>query len=1165
MITTTVFVDNIHCNSCVAQVNSVLSPLVDIVSVDVSEADRKISVIHRKALSSAEIIQTLKGAGFQVRSSNSVEMRAENHQNDDQSSDHTIDRKERSLSPSSSVSTLNSEPDFSAHINYCAVCQAEHNEKGGLSKPSAHTRPLSHGGASLQDAIHNVSPENFDLEAQGHACDRGTPSDPVGSGSDDEFKAEISIGGMTCASCSNSVAAAVKELEFVKDVTVTLLTNSSTVTYTGPSHNIEKIVEAIEDAGFDASLHSTELLPKHNGKSMEDTEDEVSRPVERTLSLKIEGMYCEECPSAVLEALSELDSDQLTVVTPPTYQNPIMTVRYTPNSPSLTVRSIISTISMRRSGFSASVYHPPTVEDRSKAMQERERRNLLRRLLFSIVVAIPTFVIMIVFGTLLPSSNKTRQYFMKPIWNGNATRMEWALFITTTPVMFYGADVFHRHAFKEIMHLWRPGSPVPFWRRLYRFGSMNLLVSAGTCVAYFASLAMLIVHASESRDINGTHHEESYFDTVAFLTMFILAGRSLEAYSKAKTGDAVAQIGKLRPSEALLVVADSNSGQTDIENVPTDLLDIGDTICIPSGGSPAADGLLQSTEASPFLFDESSLTGESKPVPKFNGDKIFSGSVNIDPRTARITITDIGGTSLLDQIVNVMREGQMKRAPVEHIADVITAYFIPVITLIAVLVFVIWLSLGVSGSLPRDYLGSGSHEGGWAFWALKFAIAVFVVACPCGLALAAPTALFVGIGIAAKQGILVRGGGEAFQEATRLDTVIFDKTGTLTEGNGMNVSDCEEIVEDEDLLEVSWVLANALEQTSTHPKAKAICRYTKDKVSSRVNVKSSSITEVPGKGIRGTFEISLQSDDDATASQKCETYEASLGSRNLLEGADEINPTLQTRLNSSMLRHEGDGTTTAVLFLHRLSGPQTSPAPALLFAFSDPIRAEAEQVISYLQSRNIEVYMCTGDNISTAKGVARKLNIPSAHVVANVDPVKKAEFTGQIQRGEFVQSLNNDQNQHLEDMPSSRKKVVAFVGDGTNDSGALASADVGIAMSSGSDVALSAASFILLHCDLHGVLELCSISRRVINRVKYNFGWAAVYNLCLVPVAAGVFYPIVSGKQEIDGVVMNKHWRLDPAWASLAMALSSVSVVCSSLALRVEVRKSLRRLMFWRK
>lgn len=366
---------------------------------------------------------------------------------------------------------------------------------------------------------------------------------------------------------------------------------------------------------------------------------------------------------------------------------------------------------------------------------------------------------------------------------------------------------------------------MPILRRFYRFGSMNMLISAGTMVAYFASFAVLILKSRIPADEHGSGDIVTYFDTVVFLTLFILVGRALEAYSKAKTGDAVAMLGKLRPSDAILVLDHIPSDQVDpnnstIQRIAVDLLELGDVVVIPHGGSPPADGTITGTDS--YKFDESSLTGESMPVTKSKGDKVFSGSVNVG-RPVSIQITDLGSTSMLDQIVAVVREGQAKRAPVERIADAITGYFVPTITLIAISTFVIWLSLGQSGVLPPDYLDS--EQGGWPFWSLQFAIAVFVVACPCGLALAAPTALFVGGGLAAKRGILVRGGGEAFQEASRLDSIVFDKTGTLTEGGALRVSDHEVLVTDERDREIAWALGKALEESSTHPIARAIVEF----------------------------------------------------------------------------------------------------------------------------------------------------------------------------------------------------------------------------------------------------------------------------------------------------------------------------------------------------
>ncbi|KAI5296504.1 hypothetical protein KEM52_001348 [Ascosphaera acerosa] len=1158
MATTTIYAANVHCDACAAHVDSVLSSLPHIDSAEVDVFRGKIVVRHAKSLPAHKIVGALQHADFSITESYPLDD-SDGHANACANVDAS-DEKTAGPNPSSTSPTLSGR--YWQHLDYCAVCQAEYHEKGWSQPPKAY---------------------DVDIEAQ---------QDSVNGDHDEEIKeyrAEISVGGMTCASCAQSVTAAIKELSIVKEAAVTLLTNSSSVVFSGRRSNVDKIIEAIEDAGFDAELHAVEVIPPAHpgaapaaaaGAAVAQHAPTPDAPKQRTLSLQVDGMFCPECPNAVLDAVRALSSDSITVLTAPTLKKPVLAIQYTPRVPDLTVRTLITAISSRRPGFRASVFHPPTLEDRSRAVQRREEKRLGIRLLFSLAVSIVVFVIMIVIGTLLPRSNHLRQKFMTPIWNGNATREEWALFITSTPLMFYGADVFHRSAFMEIKHLWRRGSPVPLYRRFLRFGSMNLLVSAGTCVAYFASLAMLIIHARQQPDPIGSRHSESYFDTVAFLTMFILCGRSLEAYSKAKTGDAVDNLGKLRPSEALLVgPATSGGGQSEITKIPTDHLEVGDTVCIPSGGSPPADGILQAPlDATAHQFDESSLTGESRPAEKVAGDKVFAGSVNIDDRTAKMVVTDIGGTSLLDQIVNVVREGQTKKAPVERVADVITAYFVPVVTYLAILVFLIWLALGVSGTLPKSYIGTDAHEGGWGFWALKFAIAVFVVACPCGLALAAPTALFVGIGIAAKTGILVRGGGEAFQEATRLDAVVFDKTGTLTEGNAMAVSACDVLIDDGSnpdahgiaIADIAWALAASLEETSSHPKARAILAFCKQEHPSRLQVDNAEVIVVPGKGVRGTFH--LRSSDPSSEEAQ---YEASLGSRNLLDDVVGTSPdaALGQRLNAALLHHEADGTTTAVLYMRRLSTQPAPPMPALLFAFSDPIRPEARRVLDSLHARNVDVFMCTGDNISTAKGVARQLGIPPSHIAANVDPVAKAAFTEAVQRGEYIpdvmqavsaQTVHERNDVGLQQARKGRR-VVAFVGDGTNDSGALAVADVGIAMSSGSDVALSAASFILLNCELTSVLDLIAISKRVINRVRYNFAWAAVYNVCLIPVAAGVFYPIVSGKQIVDGASMDKHWRLDPAWASLAMALSSVSVVCSSLALRVEVRSWLREVLWWKR
>ncbi|PGH04962.1 hypothetical protein AJ79_06919 [Helicocarpus griseus UAMH5409] len=966
------------------------------------------------------------------------------------------------------------------------------------------------------------------------------------SPSRDVYVASASIVGMTCGSCVGAITRGLEELPFVNHATIDLLGASGKIEFES-QERLDEIVQTVEDLGYDITV--TECVPLYG-----DGAETANAPLERTVSIQVDGMFCHHCPEAIVNALETMKDESVSVDEKPTLKKPIVTVTYKPEPPYMTVRNIVATIESTNRAFKASIYHPPTIEDRSRAMQLHERRRLLIRLLFTFIVAIPTFMIGIVWMSLVPPSNQMRKYFHEPIWAGTVTRLEWALFITTTPVMFFGADVFHVRAFKEIRALWRRGSRVPILRRFYRFGSMNLLISAGTSVAYFSSVAVLVIGAKSEGHEN---HTSTYFDTVVFLTMFILAGRALEAYSKAKTGDAVAMLGKLRPSEALLVVespATSPGGSpgSNLQRVSVDLLEVGDVVNIPHGASPPADGFV--TGSGSYKFDESSLTGESMPVGKATGDKVYSGSVNVG-QPVYIQISDIGSTSMLDQIVAVVREGQTKRAPIEGVADVMTSYFVPVITLLAITTFVVWLGLGLSGRLPADYLDSA--QGGWPFWALKFAISVFVVACPCGLALAAPTALFVGGGLAAKRGILVRGGGEAFQEASKLDAIVFDKTGTLTEGGTLRVSDHEMLVVDQEQQQVAWKLAKVLEESSTHPIARAIADFCVEQ--SSVSIVSSSLTEIPGQGMKGSFSLSIKS---ANSPEPTEVeYEAAIGSQRLLDSLISPDQTDTYFLSTILQKYQSAGKSTAILSIRNVSHPSPTPAftPAIIFATSDPIRANAASVISHLHSKNISVYMCTGDNATTAHAVASALGIPATNVMANALPPQKAEYIRKIQQHQ-LQSTPTTPTTAVK--PTKKPLTVAFTGDGTNDSPALTAANVSIAMASGSDVAVSAASFILLNSDLSTILELCTLSRRVFNRVKWNFGWAAVYNLCLVPVAAGVLFPIVTGTRMRMGdgsgeegmVEVREHWRLDPVWASLAMALSSVSVVCSSLALRVEWR-----------
>jgi heavy metal translocating P-type ATPase len=974
----------------------------------------------------------------------------------------------------------------------------------------------------------------------------------------ERWRATYSLGGLTCSACVGNVIQALQPLTWIEKVDVNLISNSATIIFSGKEH-LPEIKESIEDVGYTAILDQV----VQEGTTVIET-------IERSVAIRMDGMFCHHCPDNITRGLQEAFADEGTfsIEQPPiSLQQPILHIRYAPNPPRLTIRKIFATIESLNPAFQPSVFHPPTLEERAHQMHTQERTRILFRLMLCIVVAIPTFVLGIVFMSLISSKNPIRKYLMGNMWAGNVTRLNWALFILSTPVYFFAADTFHRRALKELRSMWRPGSRTPYLHRFTRFGSMNMLISLGTTIAYLASIVELILAATKK---SSGSMNDSYFDAVVFLTMFLLIGRFLEAYSKAKTGDAVTSLGKLRPNEAVLV--DAEQGDT---KIATDLLEIGDVVRVHNGTSPPFDGdIIQGSSN----FDESSLTGESRPVKKAEGDTVFSGTVN-KGAPVKIRVTTVSGTSMLDQIINAVREGQSRRAPVERVADTITSHFVPFVIAAAITTWLVWLILGTTGAIPDDWKNEGA--GGWELWSLRFAIAVFVIACPCGIGLAAPTALFVGGGLAAKHGILVRGGGEAFQEASSLDCIVFDKTGTLTQGGDPAVTNHKFSDGQNGALVLGIV--KALEENSNHPIARALVTFCNKEVHDTpiaVNV-----DEVPGKGLKGTFRVDGQ---DVTAI---------IGNEGFM--ADHHVPILADDASSlQKWKSQGESVALVALFLPQNSEQGASqpcepssasePVPvaitgtqpssnwrlACAFSIADPLRPEATSVISALKARGIDVWMLSGDNETTANAVGAQVGIATSNIIAGVLPDQKAEKIRYLQ-----QTLTKPKKAlfHIPFLSQSNKKAgskkhkratVAMVGDGINDAPALSTADLSIAIGSGSDIALSSSSFILINSRLTTILTLLDLSRVVFRRVYFNFAWALVYNVVAMPIAAGVLFPITTGgvttmDMHHNGIGMQggmameesgrKHVRLDPVWASLAMALSSVSVVCSSLALRSRV------------
>lgn len=919
------------------------------------------------------------------------------------------------------------------------------------------------------------------------------------------WRASLSIEGMTCSSCVENITHALELIPWTQKVIVNLLNANATVDFQDRKH-IPDILATVDDAGYTATLSDLMDLSKI-------TSDGNTRSVQ----IQVNGIFCEHCPTRIISALEAMHAS-VKLEKAPSLTDPVLKVTYVPNPPDFTVRHILRKIESIDPGFEPTIYKPPSLEERARVMHRRERWQVLYRVILSLTAAIPSFTIGIVFMSLVSSNNHTRKYLMEP-W-ANVPRAQWALFVTSTPVYLLAADLFHRRALKEVYVLWRPRSSTPILRRFYRFGSMNLLMSLGTTIAYLSSVVQLILVSQQKSSVHG-QTGSFYFDSVVFLTLFLLLGRFLEAWSKAKTGDAVAMLGKLRPSEAILV--EPKKDEEGVHKVQVDTLEVGDIVKVPHGSSPPIDGIVLNGQG---RFDESSLTGESQLIAKAVGDDVFSGTIN-QGNAILVRATKLAGSSMLDQIIQVVREGQARRAPIERIADKITSYFVPLITLTAIITWIIWLVLGESGALPADWLDI--ETGGWPFWSLQFAIAVFIIACPCGIGLAAPTALFVGSGLAAKNGILVKGGGEAFQESSQLDIMVFDKTGTLTEGGEPSITDHEYLETPTPIEKHSLkTMVKVLEESSSHPLAKAITAFLKD---GNGDVRSKSIEEITGRGMKGTF----------TNTHPGKLFTVLVGNERLLH---EHNVSVEKSVAQLLDTWKTEAKSVILVAVRVQEGENLSANDwivPLIMAASDPMRPESATVVNDLQKRGIAVWMISGDNTTTANAIGKAIGIPTSNIIAGVLPEQKAKE---------IQYLQKSQTKMPKRMFSRRKQetdiraTVAMVGDGVNDSPALTVADVGIAIGSGSDVAISSADFVLISPHLSAIPLLLELSRKVFTRIKFNFGWALIYNLIALPIAAGVLYPVKSG---------GNHIRLDPVWASLAMALSSISVVTSSLALKTSI------------
>jgi P-type Cu+ transporter len=624
------------------------------------------------------------------------------------------------------------------------------------------------------------------------------------------------------------------------------------------------------------------------------------------------------------------------------------------------------------------------------------------------------------------------------------------LLVLATPVQFWAGRRFYRGAWGALKH----GQ-----------ANMNTLVVMGTSAAYLYS-AM----AALAPGLSAAGRADVYFDTSALIITLILLGRLLEARARSRTNEAIKKLAGLQAKTARVV----RSGE-EVE-VPVEGVQIADVVVVRPGEKIPVDGRVLSGESA---VDESMITGESIPVTKRAGDEVIGATMNTSG-SFRFTATKVGEDTALQQIVRMVEEAQGSKAPIQRLADRISAVFVPAVIGVAAFTFLIWLLFGPDPAFT---------------FALLNTVAVLIIACPCAMGLATPTSIMVGTGKGAEFGILIRG-GEALEGAHKLDAVVLDKTGTLTRG----VPELTDIHVGDGIGEVELLrLVASAERGSEHPLGEAIVRGAKERGLSFVEAEG--FEAVSGGGVRASVE----------------GREVLVGSRRYLSESGAYEDGLVAR--GEELAREGK---TPVFVA-------VDGRPVGLLAVADAAREESREAVQRLHALGLEVAMLTGDNRRTAEAIAQDLGVD--RIVAEVRPKDKANEVKRLQ---------------------AEGRRVGMVGDGINDAPALAQADVGIAIGTGTDVAMEAADLTLISGDVRGVARAIGLSKATVRNIKQNLFWAFSYNVALIPVAAGVLYPLFSEGTvpEILSPLLGEYGFLNPVLAAAAMALSSVTVLSNALRLR---------------
>uniref|UniRef100_A0A672T155 Copper-transporting ATPase 2 n=1 Tax=Sinocyclocheilus grahami TaxID=75366 RepID=A0A672T155_SINGR len=874
-------------------------------------------------------------------------------------------------------------------------------------------------------------------------------------------KCFVHVTGMTCASCVANIEKNLLKHKGIKSVFVALMAGKAEVKYDPGLLDPAQIVQLISRLGFGASVMEENTV-----------QDGV-------LNLSVTGMTCASCvhniesklmrTKGILEASVALATNKAHV-------------KFDPDL--IGSRDIVRII--EGLGFGVSLIK---TEGLNNTLDHQEEiRQWKHSFLFSLVFGIPVMGLMI-YMMVMDSQHKEHGGSMPVDQNilPGLSIINLAFFLLCTPVQFLGGRYFYIQAYRSLRH---------------GVANMDVLIVLATTIAYVYSFIVLIVAMIEG----AKQSPLTFFDTPPMLFVFIALGRWLEHVAKSKTSEALAKLMSLQATDATIVTLGRDNTIIREEQVSVELVQRGDVVKVAPGGKFPVDGkVIEGTS----MADESLITGEPMPVIKKPGSCVIAGSINAHGALL-VEATHVGAETTLSQIVKLVEEAQTSKAPIQQLADKLSGYFVPFIVVISVLTVVAWLIIGfldfeVVAKYFPGYNQNIPRTEVIVRFAFQASITVLSIACPCSLGLATPTAVMVGTGVGAQNGILIKG-GEPLEMAHKVGAVMFDKTGTITKGVPQVTRVL--VLWDRARLPLRKVLAvvGTAEASSEHPLGMAVAKHCKEELGTETLGYCHDFQAVPGCGISckvSNIEDLLQNNLCICVFPESPSYSVLIGNRQwMMRNGLEVTADVDHAMSS----HETKGQTAILVAIDGVL--------CAMLAVADTVKEESALAVHTLSSMGIEVFMITGDNRRTARAIATQVGIRK--VFAEVLPSHKVAKVQELQE---------------------RGLKVAMVGDGVNDSPALAHADLGIAIGTGTDVAIEAADIVLIRNDLLDVVASIELSKKTVQRIRINFVFALIYNLLGIPIAAGVFMPV--------GVV------LQPWMGSVAMAASSVSVVLSSLLLRL--------------